>query len=128
MDSFGHVNNTLYLRWVESGRIDYFIRARLWVPTEPLVTGPILAAVNCNYRIPVEFPDTVHIGTRVTQMGNSSFKMSHVIVSTAHNAVAADLDSTLVFYDYSQSKPTRLPDEIRSIINNLEGIAAPNSA
>jgi acyl-CoA thioester hydrolase len=120
MDSFGHVNNTLYLRWAESARIDYFIRARLWVPAEPLVTGPILAALSCNYRIPVEFPDTVHIGTRVTHMGNSSFKMSHVIVSTAHQAVAADLDSTLVFYNYTQSKPTRLPDELRDLITTLE--------
>lgn len=120
MDSFGHVNNTLYLRWAESARIDYFIRARLWSPAEPLVIGPILAHLSCNYRIPVEYPDTVHVGTRVSHMGNSSFRMTHVIVSAAHHAVAADLDSTLVFYDYGRSKPTRLPDEIRSVINALE--------
>ena len=120
MDSFGHVNNTLYLRWVESARIEYFVRARLWAPSEPLMMGPILASVTCNYRIPVKYPDIVHVGAKVTRLGNSSFTMSHVIVSQAHNAVAADLESTLVFYDYRVEKPARLPDALRESIKRIE--------
>lgn len=123
MDSFGHVNNTLYLRWAESARIEYFARARLWSPSEPLVTGPILAAISCNYRIPVEYPDTVSVGARVTRLGNSSFTMNHVIVSTGHDAVAAELESTLVFYDYRTARPARLPDEMRAAIAAIEGTA-----
>ena len=39
--------------------------------------GPILATINCNYRQPLNYPDTVHIGTRVTKIGNSSLTIAH---------------------------------------------------
>src|SRR5579871_6952974 len=98
-DAMGHVNNTLYLRWSESARIEYLRRLGVWrsSPAEPF--GPILASITCHFRLPLTFPDTVRVGTRVTHIGKSSFKMTHQIVSEHHGAVAADLESTLVWLD-----------------------------
>jgi acyl-CoA thioester hydrolase len=119
-DAFGHVNNTIYLRWTESARIDYMSRIALWKGDGPLITGPILASMTCNYKIPLTYPDTVHTGSRVTRFGNSSFQMSHRIVSVNHSAVAAEVDCTLVYYDYTVARPARVPDEIRDAVARLE--------
>jgi acyl-CoA thioester hydrolase len=118
-DSFGHVNNVMYLRWCETARVVYLERIGLWEMLRQTKIGCIVAHLGCNYRQPVTFPDTVQIGARVTKIGNSSFKMEHAIFSDALGLVA-DADSTLVVYDYNANKSHPMPDEIRKAIQELE--------
>jgi acyl-CoA thioester hydrolase len=120
-DPFRHVNNIVYLRWCETARVVYLQRIGMWRMIAEENKGPILAALSCNYRRPVEFPDTVHIGARITRIGNSSFGMEHLIVSETMNEVVADADSTLVFFDYAANQPLPLPDDLRGAIETLEG-------
>src|SRR5690349_7671453 len=80
-DAFSHVNNTVYFRWFESGRIAYFDRLGLGHSLTGAGLGPILAAINCNFRLPLSYPDTVLIGTRVTKVGNSSLNIAHTVFS-----------------------------------------------
>jgi acyl-CoA thioester hydrolase len=122
-DAFGHVNNTVYLRWAETARIEYLARAGLWVPAPPDGIGPILAGISCDYRAPLTFPDNVSTGARVTSIGNSSLRLEHRIVSASLDAVAAELESTLVLFDYRTKKPVRVPDEMRRAIEGIEGRA-----
>lgn len=120
-DAFAHVNNTVYFRWCESSRIAYGRRIGLNVWKETRNIGPILASITCNYRRPVTFPDTIHIGARVTRMGRSSMTMEHLLVSEAAGAVVADASSAVVIYDYNVERSHPVPDEIRRAIERLEG-------
>jgi acyl-CoA thioester hydrolase len=121
-DSFGHVNNTLYFRWCETARVAYLDRVGMWGMVAAEQKGPILAAIGCSFKRPVNFPDTVCVGARVTRIGNSSLQMEHRIVSHAANAVVAEADSTLVFYDYASDKSLPLPEHIRRAIAELEDL------
>jgi acyl-CoA thioester hydrolase len=118
-DSFGHVNNTVYLRWCETARIDYLIRIGLWGEA-PHGVGPILASITCDYRRPVTHPDRIRVGARVTRVGNSSFRMEHVIVSETMGVVVAESHSTLVVLDYKRGKSVPVPDAVRAAIQDLE--------
>lgn len=118
-DSFGHVNNTVYLRWCETARIDYLIRIGLWGGA-PHGIGPIVASIACDYRKPVNHPDNVRVGARVTKVGNSSFRMEHTIVSETMGVVVAEAHSTLVVLDYDRGKPVPVPDAVRAAIGDLE--------
>ncbi len=120
-DALGHVNNVIYLRWSETGRIEYLSRLGLWNGSAAERFGPILANITCNFRYPLTYPDSVHVGTRVVSIGNSSFKMTHRIVSEKLGIVAADLESTLVWIDYEANKSIRVPAEMREAIEKLEG-------
>lgn len=122
-DAFGHVNNTVYFRWCESSRIVYGNRIGLAEMKAARNIGPILAAIACNYRKQVTFPDTVHIGSRITRLGRSSMTMDHVIVSEAQQCVVADATSTIVTFDYAANKPIAVPAEVRAAIEQLEGRA-----
>ena len=88
-DPFGHVNNLVYLRWCETVRVEYMVRAGMWVPLPPQGVGPILASIQCDYKLPLNYPDTVHVGARVTRIGNSSMRMEHLIVSHKRDELAA---------------------------------------
>jgi len=120
-DAFNHVNNLAYLRWCETARVEYFKRIGLY-PDLPLKgLGPILASQTCHYRRPLNYPDTVAVGTRMSAIGNSSMRMNHAIFSRATGELAAESESVIVTVDYSTGKPLRVPDEMRQAIARLEG-------
>jgi acyl-CoA thioester hydrolase len=120
-DAFGHVNNTIYLRWFESARIAYFERMGALELHENENVGPILASITCDYRRVVTYPDTILVGARVTRIGRSSFGMDHVIVSDRHGVIAAEGKSTLVVYDYQRAKSHPIPQPMRHAIEAIEG-------
>jgi acyl-CoA thioester hydrolase len=122
-DAFNHVNNVAYLRWCETARVEYFSRIGICPQSPPQGIGPILASQTCHYRRPLNHPDTVVVGTRVTAIGNSSFRMEHSIVSRAKGELAAESHSTIVTVDYATGKSVRVPEDVRQAIVHLEGRA-----
>ena len=120
MDAFQHVNNIVYLRYAESARIAYLAQAGLSESMEGAGIGPILASINCRYLFPVTYPDTVRVGTRVTEIGADRFTVHFRIVSTRHSRVAAQGDSVIVSYDYRTGSKVPLPDAMRAAILALE--------
>lgn len=120
MDAFGHVNNAVYFRWFESARVDYLDQVESALSMEGGGLGPILAAISCRYKRQVKFPDTVHIGSRVSKIGLSSFDVEYALVSETQNVLAATGDSTMVVFDYEGQQPRRMPDAMRQAIEELE--------
>jgi acyl-CoA thioester hydrolase len=127
MDAFRHVNNTVYFRWFESARIDYTSRLGFEAMIREKRVGPILAAMSCNFRKQVRYPDQVVIGARVARLGNSSFLMEHAIVSEGLGEMVADGSSTLVLFDYAANRSVRLPEEVREAIRAVEGKPVPEA-
>ncbi len=120
-DAFAHVNNTVYFKWCETARVVYLGRIGMWQMIRNEGRGPILASISCDYRQPVVFPDTVHVGARVTKIGKSSFRMDHAVFSMAQNAVVAESQSTVVFIEYANNKPLPVTAELRRAMEQLEG-------
>jgi acyl-CoA thioester hydrolase len=85
--------------------------------------GPIMASVSNDYRRQVNYPDTVHVGVRVTRIGRSSLAMEHKIVSRKEQLVAAEGSATIVVFDYQTGQSHPVPARIRHAIESLEGHA-----
>lgn len=120
-DAFGHVNNVVHFRWMESARIAYFAALEVGNLMTNQGVGPILASIKCDYRRQLLFPDTVQITARITRIGRSSLSMVHQIFSMQQQALVAEGDSTIVMFDYTTQQPTPVPDNIRARIDALEG-------
>jgi acyl-CoA thioester hydrolase len=120
-DAFGHVNNTVPHRWFESARIELFGRIGLLDLRKEQGIGPILAAVACDYRRQINFPDTVQVGIRVARVGRSSIGFEHAIVSEAQGAVVAEGTSTTVVFDYQAHKSHPVPETVRRAVEALDG-------
>lgn len=120
-DLFGHVNNVVYFRWYESARIAYFEQFGFFKRSGLPQVGLILASIKSDYRRPLNYPDTVRIGARVTRIGRTSIGVQHMVFSQAQAAVAAEGESTVVVFDYENNRPHPVPDEVRQAIAQLEG-------
>lgn len=120
-DAFGHVNNTIYLRWFESARIAYTDRMGLSQLMETQRIGPILAAISCSFRRQLTYPDTVRIGARISRIGRTSMVMEHRVVSERLQEIAADGDSTIVTFDYGENRSVPVPEAVRAAIHQIEG-------
>lgn len=121
MDAFQHVNNTVYFRYFENARLAYFQRAGFMDLDAGAGIGPILASTSCRFRIPLTYPDTIHIGARVSDMGEDRFTMQYVVYSEQHSKIAAEGEGLVVCLDYRSHKKVAIPAAIRSKMEALAG-------
>ncbi len=120
MDAFGHVNNVVYFRYFESARIACFAALEYIELMRETGIGPILAETSCRFRLPLEYPDTVTVGARVSEIGADGFLMSHIVVSRRHKRVAAEGTGRIVSFDYENKCKAPLQSELRERLARLE--------
>ncbi|KPK79362.1 MAG: hypothetical protein AMS25_12995 [Gemmatimonas sp. SM23_52] len=120
MDAYGHVSNVVFFRYFESARVLYLERCGFLESYERDKVGAILHSTSCRFRRPLYYPDTALVGTRVVELGEDRFTMSHELLSEAQDAVAAEGTSVVVSYDYVRRQPVRIPDDVRAAIEHLE--------
>ncbi|WP_336952387.1 acyl-CoA thioesterase [Acinetobacter sp. AS167] len=116
MDAFGHVNNVLYYRYIESARIEYFDRLNVF--DQDVLT--VVASSQCKYLKPVFYPDVLHIGARVEEMRNSAIRMHYVLFSEQQQQIVADGEAVIVFVDKVEMKKALIPQQLRKVIIDLE--------
>ena len=70
MDAMGHVNNTVYFRFMEQARISWF--GRLLPGDEAWhSTGIVIANASCNYKRAITYPGTVEVRLYVGAPGGA---------------------------------------------------------
>ena len=121
MDAFGHVNNIIYFRYFESARLLYFEKIGFLETIQTTGVGPILASTRCDFRKALTFPDKIHVGARVTEMGDDRFLMQYRIVSEKLQKIAAEGEGLIVSFDYRKGHKAPVPTKIRAQIEALEG-------
>ena len=116
MDAAQHVNNTVYLRWTESSRIDFFIKLGYGISPKDGEAGFILGFQDCKYIFPVTFPDTVIVGAKVVEVGKDRIFFQSQVFSKKYQRLAAISNQTIVTYDYSTLKKVDVPEELKKKI------------
>ncbi len=125
MDYFRHVNHAVYFTYFEGARIAYLDRIGFRALNGDRRAGPILASTHARYRRPVEYPDTVVVGARCTEVGPDRFTHEYRLVSRRLGEVAAEGGGVLVSYDYAAARKAPLPGAVRAAIHALEGWETP---
>lgn len=120
MDAFGHVNNTVYFRYFEDARMAYFDQIGVNEIKQQANLGPILASTHCNFRLPLEYPDRIHIAMRATIEGPKKIKTSYQIYSERFQAVAGEGEGLVVYYDYANGRSCEIPQVLVEAIRALE--------
>lgn len=120
MDAFGHVNNVVYFRYFESARIAYFERLQMLDYMRESGIGPIVASLQCRFRAPLTYPDTLSVGVRAHSLETDRFTMDYCVVSHKLAKVAAEGSGVVVMYDYKALTKAPLPDVLRARILALK--------
>jgi acyl-CoA thioester hydrolase len=110
MDAMGHVNNTVYFRYMEQARIGWFDAL---VPEDEAwkSTGIVVANASCNFKRAINYPGTVEVQVFTGPPGGSSVPTYYELMIGGE--VHADGAATVVFIDMARQKPVRIPQNIR---------------
>ena len=115
MDAMGHVNNTLYFRYLETIRIEWL--HSLGTTLKPEGEGFVIVNAFCNFIRQLEYPGDVRARHYVGSVGRSS---SDTFVTLERDDEPGVLDATggatTVWLDFPAKKTLPLPDWLRAIL------------
>ena len=123
-DALGHVNNAVYLTYLEESRFAFWRASGLGrqAPEPPppgdaeaAALGVIVARVEIDYRRPAKHGDKLRIHIGVAAIGRTSFTYEYEIVDAADTLIA-NARSVIVRYDYAAGRPVALSEEIKSAL------------
>ena len=109
VDGAGHVNNAVFLTYIESARIAFARHLGLVRSLEDL--GMIVARVEMDFRSPIALGEEVDVGVRIPRLGTKSFGMDHALY--VGDRLVAEAKTVLVAFDYASGESIDLPDSWR---------------
>ena len=112
LDAFNHVNNSNYLTYLEEARLQWLSHVPgRWFDDHAM---PVMAAVQLNYRRPIEWPAQLHVELFCERLGTSSMTIGHRILDAEHaDRLYGDGNVVMVWMDPATGKPVPLPEAIR---------------
>ncbi|MGP4004149.1 acyl-CoA thioesterase [Streptomyces sp. 8N706] len=115
MDAFGHVNNAVFVRYLEEARIDFMFRLAPGDGSPSFSGGSVVARHEIDYLRPlVHRHEPVTIETRVTKISAASLTVAYEVKDADQIYVRA---STMVVpYDLDKGRPRRITDEERAVL------------
>ncbi|MFW7525807.1 acyl-CoA thioesterase [Vibrio ostreicida] len=123
MDALQHVNNAVYFRYFEAARLEYFERIELTVNLTTSQVGPVLSETQCRYKLPITYPDTLFIGSRISELQEDRFTMEYQIVSKKLGKVSTLGKATCVMFDFKNNVKAQLPESLKQAIFDVENPA-----
>ena len=122
MDAFQHINNTVYFKYFETVRVEYFEQTGINQLMFKQKVGPILGATECKFLAPLTFPDSVILATNVSEIREKRFTMQYEIYSEKMEKVVAVGRGEIIYFDYINNKTCLIPDDIRQEMVKLSQI------
>lgn len=111
MDSYGHVNNVEYLRYLEQARVDWMFETAREAGVEQFSLGTVVARHEIEYKRPLVYRAApVRVEIWVTKIGVASFTCAYEVRD--EDVLYAVAQTTLVPFDLAEQRPRRiLPEE-----------------
>lgn len=127
MDSLGHVNNTVYFRYMEQARVSWIEAISGAVRNES--EGPVIANAFFNFYRPLVFPGELMVKLYVADPGRTSIDTFATIERADEpGSPYAAGGATLVWVSNHDGRPAPLPSPIRALQGStpaLPGSEAP---
>jgi len=125
-DPMGHVNNAVYLTYLEQARFSHWRAAGLarhTMSSAPAadaggpadVPGVIVARVEIDYRRAAKHGDRLRIALGVAAIGRTSFTYEYEIHDGA-GALVATARTVIVRFDYAAGKPVPISEELKAAL------------
>lgn len=120
-DPLGHVNNAVYLTYLENARIAYCMGPLGMTDWKEIQF--IVARVEIDYRSPALPGERLLVGARVTRLGGASFDMEYELKSKKDGRVVSHAKTVQVCFDYKANKVMRIPERYREAVRRHDGVS-----
>jgi acyl-CoA thioester hydrolase len=127
-DPMGHVNNAVYLTYLEQARFSHWRATGLTLtngergvsrpsglPAPEDIPGVILARVEIDYRRPAKYGDWLDVRLGIASFGRSSFTYEYEIRDT-DGALIAEARTVLVRFDYVAGRAVPLTEDLKQLL------------
>ena len=116
MDVFGHVNNTVYFRYMEQARIEW-LYAQAKAVGHTGNDGPVIVNASCNFLVPLVYPGQVEVRMYLGPPGRSSVDSFYEILVAEKKF--ADGAAKIVWIDRASGRSIPLPELIAAPLRVL---------
>ena len=117
-DVYGHLNNVVHYSLFDTAVNRMLIEAGALDIHAGAVIG-LVVHTQCHYFESLAFPQTVHAGIRVEQLGRSSVRYGIGLFGGEAATTAAIGQFTHVYVDRATRRPVPLPDALRGMLEPL---------
>lgn len=138
MDSYGHVNNVFFVRYLEDTRFALFtpplgefaapgVDPSLGVfDLFPSGSNGLVAGHRIEYRAPLNYrAEPLIVRLWVTRVGGSSVDLAYELGEPDRSTIYAVASTTLVVVDTESGRPRELPDALRATFAQWSGDPVP---
>jgi acyl-CoA thioester hydrolase len=115
LDPNGHVNNGAINAFLEEGRVRFRRDCLAGQPIDVL-KGFVVARICVDYLSPLGYPSEVEVGTSVTEIGRTSFRLLQGIFSESRCIATAEV--VAVHVDPEDGSALALPPELRKALES----------
>ena len=117
-DVYGHVNNVVHFSYFDTAVNKFLIEAGVLNIHAGQVIG-LVVNTQCHYFGSIAFPQTVHAGLAVAQLGSSSVTYEMGLFADDAPLAAAVGRFVHVYVDRTTRRPVPLPEALRSVLGAL---------
>ena len=122
-DAMGHINNAVYVTYLEVARQVYW--ARLDEHSDYRRVPFILAQVSIDFRSEALVSEVLESGIRLAWIGGKSFSFVYRIWEKNTGRTVVEASTVQVCYDYAAKQTLPMPEGLRRSLESFEGRAVP---
>jgi len=118
MDELGHVNNTVYFRYMEQARIEWLYA---WAQEHPqlgrpfeLGEWPVIVNASATFLVPLVYPGDIEVRMYLSEPGRSSCGSDYEIHCEGRKF--AEGAARLVWIDVKSGRPVPLPSTLAAFL------------
>ncbi|UQA95361.1 acyl-CoA thioesterase [Streptomyces halobius] len=122
MDAFGHVNNAVFVRYLEEARIDFIRRLAPGGGSTSFTGGSVVARHEIDYVRPlVHRPSPVTIELWVTKISAASMTVAYEVKDEPEEGATIYLRASTVVvpYDFAEARPRRITAEEKAVLKEF---------
>jgi len=118
LDPYGHLNNAVYVNWLEHGRLCYLRDRGHTYDSVPAVFGVHVVVVrqDLQYKAQVRLGDRLSVTSRIVRLGRTSFTF-HQEIAYPDGRLAASGEVTMVSVGRDGASAP-IPDGLRSLLES----------
>lgn len=115
LDMYQHVNNITFVRFLQSGRVNFWEATGLGVFFKETNRAPILVSTHCDFKKSLHYPGKAIVKTKLAFMKNSSFGLDHLILNEK-NEICAEGRDVAACFDFNTEKTYPIPEDLRAVM------------
>jgi acyl-CoA thioester hydrolase len=118
MDALGHVNNTLYFRYMEQARLEWLYALVARDNPYDGESGPLIVNASCIFLEALVYPVTLEVVMLLGEPGRTSIGSFYEIL--AGDRRVAEGAARMVWVTRADGRPTPLPDAVRALVPAID--------